>query len=153
VSEVRCRRAVSEGDISDLARLRYTWRVEEHAEVGLDEKEFESRLGDWMRRRRETHLGYLAYHDDVAIGCAWLCIIDRIPGPASFIRRSGALQSVYVRPALRDSGVGSELVRFVVREARAMELAYLGVHPTERSFAFYRRLGFDTADRALELRF
>jgi GNAT superfamily N-acetyltransferase len=106
-----------------------------------------------MHRHRDTHLGYLAMEEEVAVGCAWLCVIDRIPGPGTFIRRSGALQSVYVRPARRNAGVGSELVGFVVSEARAMELDYLGVHPSERSFDFYRRLGFDAADRALELRF
>jgi hypothetical protein len=41
----------------------------------------------------------------------------------------------------------------MVSEARAMNLDYLSVHPSERSFAFYRRLGFDAGDRALELRF
>jgi GNAT superfamily N-acetyltransferase len=152
VSVLTCRRA-SEDDVGDLARLRYTWRVEERDERGLEAQEFESQLREWMQVHRETHLGYLAVDEEVAVGCAWLCVIDRIPGPGTFIRRSGALQSVYVSPSRRDAGVGSELVRFIVSEARAMKLDYLSVHPSERSFAFYRRLDFDTADRALELRF
>jgi GNAT superfamily N-acetyltransferase len=152
VTALKCRRA-TDHDVGELANLRYTWRAEERGERGLEATEFESLLREWMRRHHETHLGYLATHDDIAVGCAWLCVIDRIPGPGTFIRRSGALQSVYVRPAQRNAGVGSELVRFVVSEARAMKLDYLSVHPSERSFAFYRRVGFDVADRALELRF
>jgi GNAT superfamily N-acetyltransferase len=152
VSVLDCRRA-SDDDVADLASLRYAWRVEERGERGLGPREFEAQLREWMSRHRDTHLGYLATDDEVAIGCAWLCIIDRIPGPGTFVRRAGALQSVYVRPSGRNAGVGSELVRFVVSEARAMELDYVGVHPSEQSFTFYRRLGFDAADRALELRF
>jgi GNAT superfamily N-acetyltransferase len=152
VSAVDCRRA-SDDDVAHLASLRYTWRVEERGERGLEATEFESQLREWMHRHRDSHLGYLAIEEEVAVGCAWLCVIDRIPGPGTFIRRSGALQSVYVRPARRSVGVGSALVRFVVSEARAMKLDYLGVHPSEQSFTFYRRLGFDAADRALELRF
>ena len=149
---IQCRRADAK-DVGDLASLRYTWRVEERGERGLESSEFESQLREWMSRHRETHLGYLATRDDVPVGCAWLCIIDRVPGPGTFIRRAGALQSVYVRPAQRNVGIGSELVRFVLGEAGSMKLDYLGVHPSERSFAFYRRLGFTAAGRALELRF
>lgn len=152
MNALQCRRA-NDDDIGDLASLRYTWRVEEKGERGLEAREFESQFRGWMNHHRETHLGYLATREDVAIGCAWLCVIDRIPGPGTFIRRSGALQSVYVPPAQRNAGVGSELVRFVVNEARAMKLDYLGVHPTEQSFTFYRRLGFDAAGRGLELHF
>jgi GNAT superfamily N-acetyltransferase len=151
VTAVHCRRA-NDDDIGDLADLRYTWRVEERGERGLGAREFESQLREWLHAHRDTHLGYLAEQGDVVVGCAWLCVIDRIPGPGTFVRRSGALQSVYVRPLQRDAGVGSELVRFVMSEARSMKLDYLGVHPSERSFAFYRRLGFDAADRALEFR-
>jgi GNAT superfamily N-acetyltransferase len=152
VSDFHCRRA-SDDDVGDLASLRYTWLAEEKGERGLDGREFEAQLREWMHHHRDTHLGYLAIEEKVAVGCAWLCVIDRIPGPGTFIRRSGALQSVYVPPARRNAGVGSELVRFVVGEARAMTLDYLGVHPSEQSFTFYRRLGFEGADRALELRF
>jgi GNAT superfamily N-acetyltransferase len=153
VSDVRCRRAVGDDDHRDLARLLYRWRVEENGEQGLGAKEFETEVLEWMHQHRDTHLGYLARYENVVVGCAWLCVIDRIPSPASFIRRAGALQSVYVSSTHRDTGIGTELIALVVNEARAMGLSYLGVHPTERSFPFYRRLGFDTADRALELRF
>jgi N-acetylglutamate synthase-like GNAT family acetyltransferase len=63
------------------------------------------------------------------------------------------LQSVYVTPASRNAGVGTHLVQFVIDEAKGMSLDYLIVHPSERSFEFYRRLGFRGAEKALELRF
>jgi GNAT superfamily N-acetyltransferase len=88
----------------------------------------------------------------VAVGCAWLCVIDRVSAPARLIRRAGVLQSVYVRPAQRNVGVGSDLVRVVIDEAHAMKRDYLVVHPSKRSVTFYKRLGFDAPTHTLELR-
>ena len=45
------------------------------------------------------------------------------------------IQSVYVEQ-LRNVGIGSDLIRFVIDESRAMELSYLGLHPSERSVSF-----------------
>jgi GNAT superfamily N-acetyltransferase len=151
VSETTFRRAGPD-DVDDLIELRYSWRVDELGEEGLDAEEFTTQMRGWIERHRDTHLGYLARRDDGGVACAWLCVTDRIPSPATFVRRAGVLQSVYVRPAQRNVGVGSELVRLIIEEARAMDLDYLSVHPTEASVTFYQRLGFDDPDRTLELR-
>ena len=151
MSETVIRRAASD-DVADLSTLRYSWRVDELGEQGLDSEEFESQMRGWIARHRDTHLGYLATQDDIAVGCGWLCVTDRIPSPSTFVRRAGVLQSVYVRPAQRNVGVGSVLVRLIIKEARAMELDYLSVHPSEASVTFYQRLGFSDPDRTLELR-
>jgi GNAT superfamily N-acetyltransferase len=152
MSETKCRRAGPD-DVEDLIQLRYSWRTDELGEQGLDAEEFESQMRGWIERHRDTHLGYLATQDAVAVGCAWLCVTDRIPSPAQFVRRAGVLQSVYVRQPQRNVGVGSDLVRLVIEEARAMDLDYLSVHPSEASATFYERLGFADPDRTLELRF
>jgi GNAT superfamily N-acetyltransferase len=151
MNDTKFRRAGS-GDVGDIATLRYSWRVDEMGEHGLEVGEFESQMRGWIERHRDTHLGYLATQDTVAVGCAWLCVIDRVPAPAKFVRRAGVVQSVFVRPAQRNVGVGSDLVRLIINEARAMDLDYLSVHPSERSVTFYQRLGFDNPDRTLELR-
>jgi GNAT superfamily N-acetyltransferase len=151
MSETMFRRAGAD-DVDDLVQLRYSWRVDELGEQGLNAEEFESQMRGWIERHRDTHLGYLATQDAVAVGCGWLCVIDRIPSPATFVRRAGVLQSVYVRSAQRNVGVGSNLVRLIIEEARAMDLDYLSVHPSEASVTFYQRLGFADPDRTLELR-
>lgn len=140
-------------DLSALAALRYRWRVGEEGESGRDLEEFESEFRGWYAEHQKTHSAYLSFLDDVAVGCAWLFVVDRIPGPGRFVRRSGMLQSVYVRPELRSTGIGTQLVRFIIDEAHAMDLDYLMVHPSTASFDFYRRLGFDESGKVLELRF
>ncbi|HEY1824816.1 MAG TPA: GNAT family N-acetyltransferase [Acidimicrobiales bacterium] len=152
MSTLRCRRA-REDDASDLVALRYEWRTREAGERGLSEGEFARHMADWMRQHAKSHLGFLATRDAEAVGCAWLCVVDRVPGPGQLVRRGGLIQSVYVRGSERNVGVGSELMRLIVAEAREMELSYLIVHPSERALTFYQRLGFAPYERALELRF
>ena len=73
---------------------------------------------------------------------AWLVIIERVPGPEKWTRLSGFVQSVYVAPEHRNGGTGSLLMEKLIDGAREEGLEYLSVHPSPRSFPFYRRLGF-----------
>ncbi len=142
-----------EGDLAQLAALRYEWRIGEAGERGAGAALFEEQFREWYDAHRATHVGYLATLDAAAIGCAWLCTIERVPGPEKLIRRAGILQSVYVVPPQRNRGVGEGLVRRIIEDAKEGELDYLMVHPSTPSFSFYRRLGFVESEKLLELRF
>jgi GNAT superfamily N-acetyltransferase len=142
-----------DSDLAQLAALRYRWRVEEAGERGEGEALFVEKLREWYDAHRATHAGYLATLDGNAIGCAWLCTIDRVPGPGRFVRRAGILQSVYVAPPQRNRGVGEGLIRLTIEEAKERGFDYLMVHPSMASFSFYRRLGFVESEKLLELRF
>lgn len=52
------------------------------------------------------------------------------------------MQSVYVPFEHRNGGLGSLLIQALIDGARREGLVYLSVHPSARSFPFYRRLGF-----------
>ena len=135
-----------------LVALRYRWRIEESKEAGLSLEEFAARFADWYAAHAASHHPYLVSLDDVAIGCAWLMVVDRIPGPGKFLRRAGIVQSVYVAPEHRNHGVGEAMLRVLVDDARAMGLEYLSVHPSARSPSLYERVGFVGAEQTLELR-
>jgi GNAT superfamily N-acetyltransferase len=138
--------------VAHLATLRFQWRSLERGEWGSDEEVFSKELRHWLRAHESSHVPFLALDDERPIGMAWLAIVERIPGPAFFVRRSGYVQSVYVTPAQRSRGVGTELMVQLVSAARELGLDYLAVHPSEQSFEFYRRLGFENTTRVLELR-
>lgn len=140
-------------NISDLAALRFQWRTEEGGEKGLSREGFELKFFEWFEKHRESHRAYVATIDGKSVGCAWLFVVERIPGPEKFVRRAGIVQSVYVQPAYRGAEIGTKLLESLISDARTMQLDYLMTHPSTASFAFYRRLGFDAADQALELRF
>jgi GNAT superfamily N-acetyltransferase len=60
------------------------------------------------------------------------------------------LQAIYVVPTHRNNGIGALLVGEMMNVARELELDYVAVHPSAKSFTFYRRLGFDETSRLLE---
>ena len=145
-------RAAGPGDDAAVARLRWAWRTEEAGEAGLALAEFTPAFAAWWHEHASSHLGWLAEVDGHPAGMAWLAVLDRIPGPERWERRSGSLQSVYVPPRYRGNGIGTALVAAVVDEAVRLGLDYVVVHPTERSFPLYRRAGFAEYPGALELR-
>ena len=140
-------------DAAVLAALRFRWRTEEAGETGPSAEAYAAALAEWFAAHRASHVAYLAREGGVAIGEAWRATVDRVPGVANPRRYSAFVQAVYVAPEHRGRGVGAALVGRLVEEARDEGFDYLVVHPSRRSFAFYRRLGFADADRALELRF
>jgi GNAT superfamily N-acetyltransferase len=132
------------GGLSDsgaLARLRWTWRAVERGEKG-DPDQFRADFAAWVAHRHRSHVPFLVEVDGYAVGMAWLVVVERIPGPEKWTRLSGLIQSVYVMAEHRNGGLGGLLMRELIRGARTEGLEYLSVHPSPRSFPFYRRLGF-----------
>jgi GNAT superfamily N-acetyltransferase len=144
-------RAATAADASALGHLRFGWRVVEQGERGLDEVGFITALAAWMKQHSDSHFPFLAELDGHPIGMAWLAIVDRIPGPEIFLRRSAYVQSVYVVPEQRSQGLGGRLVAAALDHARTLGCRYVAVHHTERSTTLYRRLGFTDPARVLEI--
>jgi GNAT superfamily N-acetyltransferase len=105
-----------------------------------------------MKDHSSSHLPFLALRNEAAVAMAWLALVDRVPGPEYFLRRSAYVQSVIVVSHERVNGIGTTLMGALLAHARNLGLDYVAVHPSERSFSLYRRLGFSDTDRVLELR-
>jgi len=140
----------SDADVRALADLRFTWRHNESGERG-DLDTFGPAFAEWWAAHAETHVAFVGENGGHAVGMAWLGIITRVPGPERFRRRSGVVQSVYVRPEARGLGLGAALVDAVVAHARDLGLDYLAVHPSELSYPVYERAGFALTRSVLEL--
>jgi ribosomal protein S18 acetylase RimI-like enzyme len=52
---------------------------------------------------------------------------------------------------LRNQGIGKALVEAVITEARSREVGYLIVHPSQRAYPLYERLGFNRTDTLLHM--
>lgn len=138
-------------DAPNLARLRWLWRTSEPGQRGLSELEFETAFMEWWSRHQSSHTAFVAERAGRIVGMGWLAIFDRIPHPGRLDRRAGNVQSVFVLEELRDHGIGGALIEAVIAEAHARGLGYLIVHPSERSYPLYERLGFGETNSILYL--
>jgi len=138
-------------DATDLARLRWEWRANEGRALEMDAAEFQTRFAAWVVDHRDSHRPFVATIDGRVAGIAWLALVDRVPGPDRWERRSAMVQAVYVTPAARGAGIGRALVGALVEAAHELGCDYLTVHPSQRSFPLYQRLGFRAWDGVLEL--
>jgi GNAT superfamily N-acetyltransferase len=144
-------RQATAADSAALADLRWAWRAVERSEVGLPRPEFVAQFERWFLEHRGSHFAFLAQAGSLAVGMAWLAMIERVPGPGTWTRLAGHLQSVYVLPAYRNDGVGAALVTAALGKASESDFDYVVVHPSARSFPLYRRLGFRETEAVLEV--
>jgi GNAT superfamily N-acetyltransferase len=148
---VTVRRATA-ADAPALARLRWQWRTDERAESrpDLHRDTFCDFFASWVIDHLDTHLPFVVEVGGRLAGSAWLVLADRVPSVNRPDRRTADIQSVYVVPELRDSGVGGALLAALVAEARARELEHVTVHSSERAVPFYLRGGFEQDPRWLQ---
>src|SRR6266511_659227 len=102
---VTVRRATA-ADAPALARLRWRWPGEERDETGPDHAALLAYFSAWVVDHLSPHLPFLAELAGRVARMAWLMLATRVPSPTRIDRRTGDVQSVYVVPELRNSGVG-----------------------------------------------
>lgn len=107
----------------------------------------------WAQDNSSSHRCLVLVDDAVVIGMAWLAIYQRVPSPGNPQRLSGDLQSMYVVPGRRNSGLGSQLIEAVVRLADELGLKPLTVNSSAKAISAYVRQGFVTSPGLLKAEF
>ena len=95
----------------------------------------------------------VAEEDGAVVGCLQLCIL---PGLSSQGASRGLIEDVRVARNVRGRGIGEQLVRWAVAQARARDckLVELLTHSTRvDAQRFYVRLGFQPSHVGMTLRF
>lgn len=104
------------------------------------------------RGPRELRRRKLAQREDgVVVAMGWLAILDRLPVPNRHDRRSGDIQSVYVLPEQRSTGIGRKVINALVDEGRARGLDRIVLRSSTMGTEFYRRIGWTNSELLLEL--
>jgi GNAT superfamily N-acetyltransferase len=136
-------RKATAADATALGELRWRWPTEERGHTGTDQAAFVESFAAWVVDHMATHIPFVAEVDGTVVGMAWLMLAERVPAPTRRHRRTGDVQSVYVVPEQRGSGVGAVLLEAVLAEARGLGLEHVTVHSSERAVRLYERGGFD----------
>jgi ribosomal protein S18 acetylase RimI-like enzyme len=154
-SSMRLRPATPD-DADELARLRWTFRVEHGTSV---DRAFEEFLDEFRGFAKEVLAdgsawwAWVAQRGDRLVGCLWLQLVEKVPHPSRrrWERPIGYVTNVYVEPDLRNEGIGARLMDEVLAFAREREVAEVVVWPSARSVSFYRRAGFGSEQAPLLL--
>ena len=141
MGDVTVRKATA-ADAVGLAGLRLGRLSEEDGHGDVDRVAFAASFSAWVGDHLETHLPFVAEVGGEVVGMAWLMIAERVPGATRPYRRCGDVQSVYVVPGKRDSGIGAALMDAVLAEADRLALEHVTVHSSDRAVPFYQRAGF-----------
>lgn len=136
-------------DVDELARLRWEFRVEAGTPIASSFEGFLEGFRGFANDvlARDAWRAWVAEDEGGGlVGCAWLQLVEKVPHPsrARWERPVGYVTTMYVKPELRDRGLGRELLDAVVAHARARGVDGLALWPSERSVPFYRRAGFGT---------
>lgn len=89
-----------------------------------------------------THLAFIALEDGVGAGCGALCLSEELPSPDNPSGKCGYLMNIYVRDEFRDRGIGHEIVRRLVNEAKIRNCGKIYLETTEAGRKLYESLGF-----------
>lgn len=128
-------------DMATLASL--VWRrVSPEGEPAPPDARFAAWFAEWATDHAATHVPFVAVESDAPVGIGWLAVSERVPGPDRRCRLCGDIQSVYVLPERRNTGIGTQLVRAMLDYADVHGLEHVTVHSSERAVSLYRRTGF-----------
>ncbi len=132
-------RLADSSDAAALAALRWMWSAtpEDH-----DPDRLARDFVAFMSRTADSHRCVVAELDGALVAMAWVALTARPPGIGSPQRRSADLQSVFVRPEHRGTGLGVRLVEAAIDLARTEGAEHMTVHATPDAAAFYERFGF-----------
>lgn len=147
-------RPASPAELVEVGGLRWDSLIENGGEPEYLREVFAERFADWARANGTSHTCFVAVSvaDGTVVGMTWLAVTLRVPSARAFDRASGDLQCAYVRPDLRNDGVGARLVRAVLDRAKEQGLERVTVHSSPGAVRFYKRAGFATEDVLLHVR-
>ena len=98
----------------------------------------------WCEAHETTHKALVGVIDgDHVVAYGFTAFIERVPRAGIPQRLSADIQSVWVRPDLRNAGIGGRLIEALVASAREAGAEFITVHSSDGAVRAYERAGFE----------
>ncbi|AZN42762.1 GNAT family N-acetyltransferase [Paenibacillus albus] len=149
-------RLAIESDISELARIRYVFTMEDYPELQQNaegEEQFYTTCSAFLERAITGGDWYIwvAEEDGRIVSHMYLQLIHKVPRPGrTEDPYFGYVTNVYTRPAYRDRGIGTKIHQAMELWAKEQAVEFLILWPSSTSIQFYERSGFHPSEEALE---
>jgi GNAT superfamily N-acetyltransferase len=135
-------------DAPVLARLRRMWTEEEGP---AEDAEFDELFAAWFEIEAPRRAFWIAECDGEPAGMLNMLVFVRMPRPGHETSCWGYIANTYVTRALRNGGIGAQLLDAAIAHARAERFERIVLRPSLRSVPFYERAGFAPATSLLLL--
>jgi GNAT superfamily N-acetyltransferase len=138
-------RLASPGDIPQLADLRWRLQTDDSATFDPDGRSgFIAAFTESVTRtfNNGQFFHWVAELDSRIVAVMSVQKVVKMPSPETIERHWGYLTNCYTLPEHRNQRVGARLLAAVTDWARAEKYELLAVWPSDRSYRFYKRYGF-----------
>jgi GNAT superfamily N-acetyltransferase len=131
-----------------LAAMRWAWHLEGKAAPLESYDEFVANYCRWWAGI-DTHRAVVAEADGDLVGAGVLALLQRVPDVDHLVRVDGDIQSVYVAPEHRGTGIGALIVRELMSIAAGLGCEKVTVSSSTRALPLYVREGFGPGAKLL----
>jgi GNAT superfamily N-acetyltransferase len=147
-------RTADEQDVTQLAHLRWDFRMEGGEVPVVTRDEFITSCATFLRLGLESgrQVYWIAEENGEIVSQIFVHKVDMVPRPCKIDDQFGYVTNNYTKPAYRNKGIGSELMKRLVEWAKAADLELLIVYPSDEAITFYQRAGFDSQNEVMELK-
>jgi GNAT superfamily N-acetyltransferase len=136
-------------DAPALAALRWAWHHENGSESTETYEDFAAHYCTWWAGAQDSHYAVVADASGELVGMGFLALLTRVPDVDHPRRIDGDIQSVYVEPILRGTGVGTDIVRELIKVANDVGCEKVTVQSSTRARSLYGREGFEVPSRVM----
>jgi GNAT superfamily N-acetyltransferase len=146
-------RHANETDAAVLAALRWEFRAEDGELPKVPYGEFVDAYTEFfcegLRQQRRAH--FLAEVGGEIVGHVVVQRVPMVPRPKKVHDEWGYVTDNYTKPAFRNKGIGTALLREAIAWSRQQDLELLIVWPSEEAVRHYARAGFVADNDIMEL--
>lgn len=140
---------IKQASIQDLDCLM-EWRMEVLHEVfsipeEQETSELEKSNREYYRDMLNTdgHIACFACCNNEIVGCGGVCIYREMPSPDNPTGMCAYLMNIYTRPSFRKQGIGEQVVRWLVEQAKQRGITKIYLESSECGYSLYREMGFN----------
>ena len=138
-------------DAECLAKLCWEHQAEFETLNSENRLEFIKISSEHLKRRLGSDLHCWVADDNGIVADMFVYIIQKMPMPHRMTAHWGRVATVRTIPEYRNKGIGSALMRHVIKWSKELNLQELIVYPSEQSIPFYERAGFSNDNEVFEL--
>ena len=95
-----------------------------------------------LHLRTGTHAAIIVEENGIPVGTGGICFEEELPSPDNPSGRSAYLMNVYVRPEERGKGIGTEIVRRLLKRCEEERTGKIYLESTPLGRKVYYKLGF-----------